>query len=563
MKKINLWFLFLILFIFLLFLLTAFGLTKLVIKRPEFYSMVKEEKDTLLTYDTLKLSFFKEEYLPLKGYIITNQSFIFDNEIKILEEILKEFPEFDYRIIDEKMFERLPEEKGIIILLEKTKYGSQIGEKIKEKVYSGWGILIIKNPQTKEGVSLLSHIGGVIPIENNKIEYQEIFLKGETPLTFNMKVGDFLGILGEKSYFLSPVERRVNVCGYYKFDKEAIVYGFYNKGRYVALGFSLNSLTGDSFTQKNIRILFKNIINWLTKKPAIQISYWPNNKEYAFTFICDVEHQSENWYKIKEIVKEGTFFFLTSEFKSFDKKEIENIEIALHGQEHEPLKGKDYEKQKKIILEGKNYLEKKLKEKIFGFHPPLLMYDTLTLEILKKSDFLYLLTEYRLGLPFLPYHLSSIISIPQTIPDDYDLMVRNGIKNPDTLLFYFIKYIENLKRIKGLIVFSIHTHLLGNKDYQSVVKEIIDLIKNDENCYFAKAKDIAEWWVRKSKIKIEFKENSMGEIIITNLRDEDIEGITIKYYPATNEVIRGEIIIPIKKLINREKRKIFVVYQNN
>lgn len=562
MKKINLWFLFLIFLIFLLFLLTALGLTKLVIKTPEFYSMVKEEKDTLLTYDTLKLSFFKEEYLPLKGYVIINKSFIFDNEIKILEEILKEFSEFDYQIIDEKMFERLPQEKGIIILLEKTKYDSKIGDKIKEKVYSGWGILIIKNPQTEEGISLLSHIGGVIPVENNKIEYQEIFLKGETPLTFNMKVGDFLGILGEKSYFLTPVEKRVNVCGYYKFDKEAIVYGFYNKGRYVALGFSLNSLTGDSFTQKNIRILFKNIINWLTKRPAVQISYWPNNKEYAFIFTCDVEHQSENWQRIKEIVNEGTFFFLTSEFKNFDKREIENIEIALHGQEHEPLKGKDYEKQAKIILEGKKYLEKRLKKKIFGFHPPLLLYDSLTLEILKKSDFLYLLTEYQLGLPFFPY-FSLIISIPQTIPDDYDLMIRKGIKNSDTLLVYFIKYIENLKRIKGLIVFSVHTHLLGNKNYQSVVKQIIELIKNDTNCYFAKAKDIAQWWSKNSKIKIEFKENIMDEITLANLNNEEVEGMRIKYYPSTNEAVRGEIIIPIKKLLNREKRKIFIAYQSN
>ncbi len=562
MKKINFWFLILIFFIFLLFLITALGLTQLVIKKPEFYPIVKEEKDTLLTYDTLKLSFFKEEYLPLKGYVLINKNFIFDNEIKVLEEILKDFSEFDYQIIDEKIFERLPEEKGVIILLEKTKYDTKISEKIKEKVYSGWGILIIKNPQTKENVSLLSHISGVIPIENNKIEYQEILLKGETPLTFNMKVGDFLGIVGEKSYYLKPVEKRVNVCGYYKFGKEAIVYGFYNKGRYVALGFSLNSLTGDSFTQKNIKILFRNIINWLTKRPIVQIGYWPDNKEYAFIFTCDVEHQSENWHKIKEIVNEGTFFFLSSEFKSFDKKDIENIEIALHGQEHEPLKGKDYKKQERIILEGKNYLEKKLKEKIFGFHPPLLMYDSLTLEILKKSGFLYFLTEYRLGVPFLPY-LSSLISIPQTIPDDYDLMIRNGIKNPDTLLNYFLKYIEELKRINGLIVFSIHTHLLGNRDYQPVIKQIIDLIKNDKNCYFTKAKDIAQWWQKRSKIEMEFKENKIDEIIIANFTPEDIEGIVIKYYPSTNEISEREITIDIKKLAKREKRKIYIIYQDH
>ncbi|MEO0130584.1 MAG: hypothetical protein ABIK76_02690 [candidate division WOR-3 bacterium] len=562
MRKINLWFLLLIFFIFLLFLLTALGLTQLVIKKPEFYSIVKEKEDTLLTSDTLKLSFPKEGYLPLKGYVLTNKNFIFDNEIKILKEILKDFSEFDYQIIDEKVFERLSEEKGIIILLEKTKYDIKISEKVKEKVYSGWGILVIKNPQTKEGVSLLSHIGGVIPVENNKIEYQEIFLKGETPLTFNMKVGDFLGIVGEKNYYLKPVEKRVNGCGYYKFDKEAIVYGFYNKGRYVALGFSLNSLTGDSFTQRNIRILFRNIINWLTKRPVIQFKYWPNNKEYAFIFTCDVEHQGENWHKIKEIVNDGTFFFLTSEFKSFDKKEIKNIEIALHGQGHEPLKNKDYKKQERIILEGKNYLEKRLKEKIFGFHPPLLMYDNLTLEILKKSDFLYLLIEYKLGLPFLPY-FSSIISIPQTIPDDYDLIIRNGIKNPDTLFTYFLNYIEELKRINGLIVFSIHTHLLGNKDYQPVVKQIIDLIKNDTNCYFTKAKDIAQWWQKRSKIEIEFKENKTDEIIIANFSPEDIEGIVIKYYPSTNEISKGEITIDIKKLAKREKRNIYIIYQNH
>ncbi|MEO0090000.1 MAG: hypothetical protein ABIK77_01055 [candidate division WOR-3 bacterium] len=562
MKKINLWFLILIFFIFLLFLITALGLTQLVIKKPEFYPIVKEEKDTLLTYDTLKLSFFKEEYLPLKGYVLINKNFIFDNEIKVLEEILKDFSEFDYQIIDEKIFERLPEEKGVIILLEKTKYDPKISEKIKEKVYSGWGILIIKNPQTKENVSLLSHISGVIPIENNKIEYQEILLKGETPLTFNMKVGDFLGIVGEKSYYLKPVEKRVNVCGYYKFGKEAIVYGFYNKGRYVALGFSLNSLTGDSFTQKNIKILFRNIINWLTKRPIVQIGYWPDNKEYAFIFTCDVEHQGENWHKIKEIVNEGTFFFLSSEFKSFDKKDIENIEVALHGQEHEPLKGKDYKKQERIILEGKNYLEKKLKEKIFGFHPPLLMYDSLTLEILKKSGFLYFLTEYQLGVPFLPY-LSSLISIPQTIPDDYDLMIRNGIKNPDTLLNYFLKYIEELKRINGLIVFSIHTHLLGNSDYQPVIKQIIDLIENDKNCYFTKAKDIAQWWQKRSKIEMDFKENKIDEIIIANFTPEDIEGIVIKYYPSTNEISEREITIDIKKLAKREKRKIYIIYQDH
>ncbi|MCS7249386.1 MAG: hypothetical protein NZ608_00440 [candidate division WOR-3 bacterium] len=561
MKKFNFWFFLLILFFFLLFLLTALGITKLIIKRPDFYQVVKEEEGSFFTYDTLDLPFLKEDYLPLKGYIIINKNFIFDNEIKILEKILKELLGFEYQIIDEKDFEKL-NEKGIIILLEKTEYDVKISEKIKERVYLGWGILIIKNPKTKEGISLLSHIAGVIPIENSRIEYQEVFLKGKTPLTFNMKAGDFLGIFGERSYFLKPVEKRANICGYYKFSDEAIVYGFYNKGRYVAFGFSLNSLTSDSFTQKNIKILFKNIINWLTKRPVVLLSYWPENKEYAFIFSCDVEHQSENWHKIREIVKDGTFFFLTTELKEFDKEEIENIEIALHGEEHEPLKGKDYKKQEEIIFKGKNYLEKKLKKKIFGFHPPLLMYDSLTLAVLKKFQFLYLLTEYQLGLPFLPY-FSSIISIPQTIPDDYDLMIRNRIKDKDSLLIYFMKYIEDLKRINGLIVFSIHTHLLGSKDYQSVIKEIIDLIESDKNCYFAKAKDIAQWWLKRSKIKIELKENGLDEITIENLNSDNMEEIILIYYPPTNEVFEKIITIPIKNLRSKEKRKIIITYKNS
>uniref|UniRef100_A0A7V5XZZ5 NodB homology domain-containing protein n=1 Tax=candidate division WOR-3 bacterium TaxID=2052148 RepID=A0A7V5XZZ5_UNCW3 len=559
MKKINFWVLFLLSFIFLLFLLTAFYLTKLVVGKADYFYPANEETKVFSSFDTLYFSFKDEEPLPLTVYIIVNKDFIFDKEITILKEILEKIPEINYEIVEAKKIEDL--KPGLIVLLGKTNYDNKIAEIIKKKVYEGGGILLIKNPQTKENISLLSHIAGVIPIEQEDTGYQEIYLKGETPITYNMKVGDFLGITGEKIYFLKPVEKRVNVGGYYKCGKEAIVYGYYNKGRYVAFGFSFTSLTGDSFTQNNIKKLLINTIYWLSKRPIIQLKYWPNDKEYAFIFSCDVEHRGENWFLIKKIIPKGTFFFLAPGLKDFKENNFNNIEFALHGTEHEPLKGKGYKEQEKIILDGKKYLEKRLKKKIFGFHPPLLEYDSLTLAILKNAGFSYILSEYKLGLPFLPYY-SLLITIPQTIPDDYDLMVRNNIKDKDSLFLYYQKYIENLKKINGLIVFSIHTHLLGSSEYLPVVKKIVDLVKDDKNCYFASAKEVSEWWLKRSNVKIEFDINNPKEILIENLNKEPLAGVTLKYYPQSNQIIKGDTLIFINKLAGKEKRIITLIYSS-
>lgn len=557
MKKINIWVLFLLSFIFLLFLVAAFCLTKLVIGKANYFHQPNKEIIAFSSFDTLYFSFKNEDPLPLRVHIIVNKDFIFDKEIAILKGILKKIPQIDYEIIEEQKIENLTQ--GLIVLLERSKYDDKIAEIIKNKVYEGQGILIIKNAQTKKNISLLSHIAGVIPLEQEDTGYQEIYLKGETPITYNMKVGDFLGITGEKSYFLKPVEKRVNVCGYYGFTKEAIVYGYYNKGRYVAFGFSFTSLTGDSFTQNNIKKLLANAFYWLSKRPIIQLKYWPKDKEYAFIFSCDVEHQGENWVSIKKIITKGTFFFLVPGLKDFKENNLNDIEFALHGAEHEPLKGKGYKEQERIILNGKKYLEKRLKKKIYGFHPPLLEYDSLTLAILKNAGFSYILSEYRLGVPFLPY-CSLLIKIPQTIPDDYDLMVRNNIKDKDSLFLYYQKYIENLKKINGLIVFSIHTHLLGDSEYLPTVKKIVNLIKNDKNCYLATAKEVSEWWLRRLNLKIEFDINNPKEILIENLNEEPLEGVALKYYPQSNQIIKGDTLIFIDKLAGKEKKFIKLIW---
>ena len=342
-----------------------------------------------------------------------------------------------------------------------------------------------------------------------------------------------------------------------------IVFGNFGKGRFMWMGFELNSIIGVQEDYVFFERLFNNSVKWLMYFPIAYVRDWPTGYEAAAVVAPVLTDDIDNINNVLPIIKsEGisATFFVEPNVAEVNKELIRKVssygEIAalvdigyLTSINDKFNKLNSYSDQLKKLNSAKEKLERISSSTVSGFLPYYGLFDNNTLNAVINSNYKYVLTD-SLTDRSVPKTIirgdKKIVTMTKTARDDYEIIRDFGLTLPE---FQFYTYQEDLDRVLfegGMYILKLHTEYQCRKDYANVIREVIKDLKK-KKFWITTATEIQKWYEkrdyieikadRRGKTRVALKVSNPGVESINNLRvDLDLNDF------AKNVAIDSEII---------------------
>lgn len=342
-----------------------------------------------------------------------------------------------------------------------------------------------------------------------------------------------------------------------------IVYGTYGSGRFVWMGFEINSVIGVQEDYIFFDRLFNNCADWLTYKPVIYVRDWPSNYSAAAIIMPNVSKDAQNVNNLLPILRgekvPATFFIDPSIVKTnpglirtvSNYGEVASLtDVGYVSSVTDTMnKLNDFYTQYNTYAGSKNTLEALTGSKIVGNAPYFGIYDQNSVKALISAKYKYVFTDSLIERS-VPKTLirgdSLLVSMTKTGRDDYEVIRDFGLTDPD---FQFYTYQEDLDRILfegGLYTMKMHTEFQCKPENIDVVRKVIDDLKR-KGFWITTAKEIENWWARRNYVEV--KVNKRGDtriaLTISNPGKLPISSLVLQLdvsEPASNITMSSEII---------------------
>ena len=366
-------------------------------------------------------------------------------------------------------------------------------------------------------------------------------LRGGLPITANIPAGYALKVATWDRPIAAEVldPRSVQLSYWYDYKSEqglvreeikksaGIVYGDYGKGRFIWMGFEINSIIGSSENHIYLERLLRNSFNWLCRNPIAYVRDWPNDFNAAGLILSYYESDFSTVSPFLDIIKKkqvNLTFVSASDNREQLKAISEYGEVipaiafgypSLPGDTSKNLF--DYRTQYESITGMKSRFEKITGKKVNGVLPLFGLFDKSTIKALANADCKYLISDSINGnaLPkTIEWNNQRIIGMYKSSRDDYDLIKNFGLKDS---IFQFYSYQEDIDRILfegGLYIFKTHSALHMQPQNISVLNSVIDDLRK-KNFWLTTASEISRWCNTKNQIDIGVKRIGSRRVRIT------------------------------------------------
>jgi hypothetical protein len=415
-------------------------------------------------------------------------------------------------------------------------------------------------------------------------------LRGGIPLTANIPTGFHLRIATwdvpievevldprttQVSYWYNPNKKSGLVREEIK-NSAGIVNGNYGKGRFVWMGFAVNSILGSREDYVNFERLFNNSIDWLTHGPVAYVKDWPNGYDAAAILISSISGTEQNIDSLTAILRENDLsaLFYVSPKKMNSKVDLivrlkkfgEVIPKVIINQKKSADKIGNYKDEITLLKNSRIKLENILNRKVNGIYLDSTTITDSLLSHLSKAGFDYFLTDSssNRSVPQI-YSLSSgnLIKFTNTARDDNYIINILGLKNPD---FQFYTYQEDVDRILfegGLYICSIHPNIQMQPDYSHILRQLIGDI-NQKNVWLTNITEVKNWYVKRGNIEIKVDRRGERRVAfnVTNLGMEPVKDLIINLdlNDNSNNISVDEEIIgtkPVQYRFLKDKRIVY------
>ena len=415
-------------------------------------------------------------------------------------------------------------------------------------------------------------------------------LRGGIPLTANIPTGYHLRV----ATWDVPIEvevldpRTTQVSYWYNPDKKSglvreeiknsagIVNGNYGKGRFVWMGFAVNSILGNKEDYVNFERLFNNSIDWLTHGPVAYVKDWPNGYDAAAIFISSISGTEQNIDSLTAVLRGNNLkalFYVSPDEISTKSGLIVRLskfgdvipKVAIN-QEDTTNKFTNYKNEITLLKNSRIKLENILNKKVDGVYLDSTSISDSLLSHLSRAGFNYFLTDSSTdrSVPHI-YSAASgdLIKFTKTARDDKYIIDNLGLKNPD---FQFYTYQEDVDRILfegGLYICSIHPDIQMQPNYAHVLRQLIDDI-NQKNIWLTNITEVRNWYVKRGNIEIKVDRRGERRVAfnVTNLGMEPVKDLIINLdlNDNSNNISVDEEIIgtkPIQYKFLKDKRIVY------
>lgn len=297
-----------------------------------------------------------------------------------------------------------------------------------------------------------------------------------------------------------------------------IAYGKFGKGRFMWMGFELNSIIGVQEDYIFFERLFSNSVKWLMYSPIAYVRDWPTGYEAAAVIMPVLSEHPENINNLLPIIKsEGVSatFFVDPTLAESNQNIVK--QISSYGEvgalvdigylayiNDKSNKLNSYNDQLNKLTSAKTRLERITGTSVSGVLPYYGLFDNNTLNAVINSNLKYVLTD-SLTDRSVPKTIirgdKRIITMTKTARDDYEVVRVFGLALPE---FQFYTYQEDLDRVLfegGMYILKLHTDYQCREDYVGVVKDVIKELKK-KKYWISTANEIQKWYEKRDYIEI-------------------------------------------------------------
>ena len=319
-------------------------------------------------------------------------------------------------------------------------------------------------------------------------------------------------------------------------ESSGIIYGTYGKGRFVWMGFEINSVIGIHedyvFFDRLFHIAF--------------VKDWPSGYSAAAIISSSISNNVKNIRNLFPILTsekiEGTFFIEpnfaanNAELVKYISKfgEVSSlVDIGYLSSVNDTVNSlNNYDIQLKKLSDARKTLENITHKTISGFLPYYGLFDDNTIRAVINAGYNYLLTD-SLTDRTVPRTIirgeNRILSVTKSSRDDYEVIRDFGLTQNE---FQFYTYQEDIDRVlfeSGLYVFKLHPEYQCTLENISVVKNVVDELK-DKKFWIATASDIVDWYKKKDYLELRTEQQGKYRVAVTisNPGDEIVSNIVLK-----------------------------------
>lgn len=364
-----------------------------------------------------------------------------------------------------------------------------------------------------------------------------------------------------------------------------IVYGTYGSGRFVWMGFEINSVIGVQEDYIFFDRLFNNCTDWLTYKPIIFVRDWPANYSAAAVIMPNISKDAQNINNLLPILRTESIpatFFVDPSLAETNPGIIRTIsnygEVAsltdvgyVTSVTDTINQLNDFNTQYGKYSDSKSSIEALTGSKVIGNAPYFGIYDQNSIRALISAKYKYVFTD-SITDRAVPKTIirgdSLFVSMTKTGRDDYEVIRDYGLTDPE---FQFYTYQEDLDRLLfegGLYTMKLHTEFQCKSEYVGVVKKVIDDLKR-KGYWITTAEQVENWWARRNYVEV--KVNKRGDtriaLTISNPGTQPISSLVLQLNisePASNISMSTEIIgTKMAKFEYDKANRIIYVYIND
>lgn len=413
-------------------------------------------------------------------------------------------------------------------------------------VFATGGIASYSQDGKWRGWEFISEVFGlkfskeITPDKNTKIHT----LRGDLAITSNIPTGYLLNVATwDRPMAVEVLDpRTTQVSFWYNYRLEdglvreeikksaGIVFGTYGKGRFVWMGFEINSIIGVRDDYVYFDRLFRNSINWLNHGPFAYIKEWPNDYAAAAVISPIISDNIVDIPNLLNVLRsegvKATFF--VDPYKAFENKNLVQdltkygeigslVDLGYITSVNDTINHlDDYNTQFTKLKSARYNLEVASRSKVTGCYPYYGLFDYNSELALINAGYNYVMTDSLTdrSVPKIFNRLGKrLLSMTKTTRDDFEVIRDFGLTQPE---FQFYTYQEDVDRVLfegGMYIMKLHPEYQFKLENINVVKQVIQEMKK-KNFWITTASEINNWYSKKNYVEIRVEKRGESRVVV-------------------------------------------------
>jgi hypothetical protein len=414
--------------------------------------------------------------------------------------------------------------------------------------WRGWEFL--------SGVFGLQYTKDITPDEATKLHS----LRGGLPLTAGIPTGFSLKIATwDRPMACEVLERRTTQAStWYNFTTDSglvrdaveknagIAYGTYGRGRFVWMGFELNSVLGDQKDYIYFDILCRRSIDWLTSTPTVQVRDWPAPYSAAATVLVSCEGEFTGERVLESVIRSERIpvtFFLSPSSDRSHRPPVSLLQSpwavgTLYGTgddlgsargDHAGDRARPTDTKAAFVRAGAS---DRSGSSVTGALPATGRYDEKNIQALLAAGYEYVAGDSMTDRA-VPENIirgdRALVAFAKTARGDDEVVRKFGLRDTNFQLYTYKEDIDRVLFLGGIYTLLLHSDLQCRPEYAGILRDIVRYLRS-KNVFVAPAEELARWWTARNALEVSCKVRSKRRIalVISNPSDAPVANAVVQ-----------------------------------